>query len=1437
MGKNGVLAAGRVRTARPAFTLIHGSCEMFNPLATHAALRERLLKDFEALNPARRTVMELLAVFYEPVGQKTLLQALNAIGPRQASGKAHTYETLRGLLGELILQGLAVETERSGVRCPPALAEPLARRAVAGGRFSSLAGAVQRAQPVYKQSWSNRFDYKTYERGVREARIALYEQKWLEFNNHLEGLYQAYSWQYEQDPPLLRLFADPFDPEWVGSLPEDLMCTAARVVLDDAALRLIPQPEALALVEAYCRRSGAQFGHAMRPVLAEQYVLGGRWKEAAALATDHDVSGDQVVSAWLAFLQGRDGEAVALYEDALKMIRRGSRQRNATFSTLPGQFYPLALLRAGDPTGRRKAAAYLALAMKSSRSQPFEHAPMLFHLLLAELEGRHLDFELLSTVTARAMAADAVSALLGHLVGYWCGVKPTRADLERLESLAREAQAAGYGWLAREAAALLGRLKPKRAPAGLGNPEALAPGCAGPLLVDAIKREEPWERALSALSGLVAPGAPAAEAPGKTADSRLTWRIQLYDYFTEIKPYEQRLDAHGAWTGGRPVALKRLATDRDRLDWLTPQDRRICEAIKAYTTYGGSYRRGRYADSGYTIESTLALPALAGHPLVFWADHPDAPVEVALGRPELHVEQQPGGLLLLTLKLGLREQDKVRVVKESLARVRVIPVGEEHRRLAGILGAGLSVPEAGRERVLAAMAALAPLVSVHSEIGAAGEALEDVAADPTPHLLLMPAGGGLRAEVVVRPLGESGAVAPPGRGGATLIAEVEGRRVQARRDLARERELADRLEATLAPVGDVEDAAQGIWTIGDPERCLELLEALRELPEGSVIIEWPKGGRLSVSAPASFAQLRLTVRSERDWFSLSGQLRADEGLTIEMQRLLELLEATPGRFIPLGEGRFLALTRELRRRLEELRALAEPHGKKLRVHGVAAPALAELAGAAGAFKADAEWQGLLERIREAQALQPEVPSTLRAELRDYQREGYAWLARLAHWGAGACLADDMGLGKTVQALALLLARAAGGPALVVAPTSVGLNWAAETARFAPTLTVRMLGGAGQERRAIVEALGPFDVLVTSYDLMQREGELLAGRRWNTIVLDEAQAIKNMATRRSRAAMKLQGDFRLITTGTPLENNLGEMWNLFRFLNPGLLGSLERFNQRFAGPIERQHDRDARARLKKILQPFMLRRTRAQVLEELPPRTEILLEVEAGDEEASFYEALRRVALERLEGSEGPAEQQRFRILAEIMRLRRACCNPRLVAPDAAVPSAKLEAFGELVEELRESGHKALVFSQFTDHLALVRAFLDERAVAYQYLDGTMSPAERQRAVAAFQEGQGELFLISLKAGGTGLNLTAADYVIHLDPWWNPAVEDQATGRAHRMGQEQPVTVYRLVLRGTIEQKIVDLHRHKRDLADSLLEGADAAGRLSPEDLLALLRQG
>lgn len=464
-----------------------------------------------------------------------------------------------------------------------------------------------------------------------------------------------------------------------------------------------------------------------------------------------------------------------------------------------------------------------------------------------------------------------------------------------------------------------------------------------------------------------------------------------------------------------------------------------------------------------------------------------------------------------------------------------------------------------------------------------------------------------------------------------------------------------------------------------------------------------------------------------------------------------------------------------------------------------------------------------------------MPSTLQATLRDYQQEGFSWLGRLSSLQVGACLADDMGLGKTVQALAAILLRAPAGPTLVVAPTSVMMNWQDEAARFTPTLNVLNFGHGN--RQEILDGLVEFDLVICSYGLLQSEGEMLAGVKWQTVVLDEAQAIKNMQTKRSQSAMKLQANFKLITTGTPIENHLGELWNLFRFINPGLLGSFNSFKRKFASPIEKLHDRTAANHLRKLIQPFILRRLKHSVLQELPSRTEVTMQVEMSTEEAAMYEAQRQQALEVLsEGQESAgAGQQHIQVLAEITRLRRFCCNPELVVPDMGIASSKLKVFTTIVQELLENNHKALVFSQFVGHLTLIRKRLDSLGISYQYLDGSTTTQQRKIRVNNFQAGKGDLFLISLKAGGAGLNLTAADYVIHMDPWWNPAVEDQASDRAHRIGQLRPVTIYRLVVKDSIEEKIVALHKEKRALADSLLTGSDMSGKITTSQLLKLLR--
>ncbi len=480
------------------------------------------------------------------------------------------------------------------------------------------------------------------------------------------------------------------------------------------------------------------------------------------------------------------------------------------------------------------------------------------------------------------------------------------------------------------------------------------------------------------------------------------------------------------------------------------------------------------------------------------------------------------------------------------------------------------------------------------------------------------------------------------------------------------------------------------------------------------------------------------------------------------------------------------------------------------------------------------WTEIVTKLATSRRIRPKPPATLRAKLRDYQIEGHAWLSRIATWGAGACLADDMGLGKTVQAIAVLLDRAKHGPALVLAPTSVMHNWVDELARFAPSLRPVLYN---EDNRAVALAsLKKNDVLIASYGVLVRDVDKLAATKFATLVFDEAQALKNHTTQRAKAARKLAADFRIALSGTPFENHLGELWSLFSLVFPGLLGSWDQFRERYAIPIERQGSPEARAALARVLSPFLLRRTKAEVARELPARTEIEVPVALSDDERALYEDARLAAVAELarKGVGVREERKRFQVLAAITRLRLLASHPKLYDPSSVVSSSKLARAVELLQELRESNHRALVFSQFTSHLALVRPALEAAGFDLLYLDGATPARERKRLVAEFQGGRGDAFLISLKAGGQGINLTGADYVLHLDPWWNPAVEDQATDRAHRIGQSQPVTVYRLISRGTIEERILALHHDKRSLVASVLAGSGAAAKLSTKDLMKLL---
>ncbi len=708
--------------------------------------------------------------------------------------------------------------------------------------------------------------------------------------------------------------------------------------------------------------------------------------------------------------------------------------------------------------------------------------------------------------------------------------------------------------------------------------------------------------------------------------------------------------------------------------------------------------------------------------------------------------------------------------------------------------------------------------------------------------------GGLLVQVLVRPLA-GGLAFTPGEGPSELHAQLPEGRVHVQRALAAE---PARIRAALAPLplpADAE-APQFSWTLLDPDVALDVISALQAAAvqgpdRGPFAVEWADPGRRRGTRTAEAKNLTLRVKTARDWFGVEGAVAVGEA-SVELAAVLAAVLAGR-RYVAVDDTTWIRLGDRLTEQLAGVAEAIHTGRSGLEVPALAAPLVDALKDAGAAIDAPAGWADVLDRVRAADGYEPDLPEGFTAELRDYQRAGFRWLARLATWAPGACLADDMGLGKTVQALALLAHRAALGPALVVAPTSVGFNWTREAARFAPNLRVRMYRGPA--RAALLADLGPNDVLVTSWDLLPRDAAPardgapdaaptgLAAVSFATLVLDEAQAMKNAGTARARAAAGLTADFRVALTGTPVENRVSELWSLFRVIAPGLLGSWDRFRDRFASAIERDNDPRRRRALARLLRPFLLRRVKSEVATELPQRSDVNVEILLSREERTLYDHARVALLDDLAAASGPPEQQRFKVLAALTRLRQLACHPRLLDPTSTLPSAKLTRLRELVAELRAEGHRALVFSQFTRHLALVRDALTTDGVPMRYLDGSTPEAQRRAEVDAFQAGSGDVFLISLKAGGTGLNLTAATYVIHLDPWWNPAVEDQASDRAHRIGQTQPVTVYRLVARGTIEEQILALHAEKRELVAGLLDGSGAAAALKTDELLALLQAG
>lgn len=930
--------------------------------------------------------------------------------------------------------------------------------------------------------------------------------------------------------------------------------------------------------------------------------------------------------------------------------------------------------------------------------------------------------------------------------------------------------------------------------------------------------------ALNSLSTLAIPSIEqplelALDSPAEVG--RIVWSFSLRpgEQFA-VTPTYQTAKKRGGWTKGKRMALERIS---EFSDILTSTDRRVCNKIV----------RNPYSSDW--LNPLTAAVELIGATNVLINDRPGS---IASGSLTVNFDSSAD---YCTLRIG-GPDTKSALLNEGYVELNehdnvmaVCRLSSAQSACAKTIRNMPNISAELRSDVIRLARQIQSHLTVNLPDEIAGPQVDDVAC---PLLLLMLDEKGVLS-YGSRVRLSTGRVALPGQGVLTMPETRAGQAIQLVRSASQEIGMWQMLNERLGlPSGTTEGK------LTDFEAVLQLLQKVKQLESDQPKLEvlWDQKSQQPIRLLGSVTpeNLRVRVQKSRDWLQLNGECDFGDDAKIELPALLRSLRnldpsSIRGNYVKLGDRGWAKISEALRKHLKRLDDSVNEDRKKLVFDVSSAQIVQDLAKLEIQIDGTAAWTQCMTRIDNARNINPQLPAGLCAQPRDYQREGFCWMRRLAEWGVGGVLADDMGLGKTMQTLAVLLDRSDCGPALVIAPTSVGFNWIREVEKFAPALRAQLYRET--DRNDFLSHIGPGSLVVCSYGLALRDVSKLAKTQWGTLVLDEAQAVKNARSKTAMAIAEIKADWKVALTGTPVENHLGELWSIFHAVAPGVLGGWEQFRKRFALPIEKDGDDERRQALRQRIQPFVLRRSKQEVLKDLPARTEMNLYVELSREERQAYDRVRLSAVGELDSIAklDDIQDQRFKMLALLTRLRQLACSPKLVHGDWPSRSSKLELLLETLHELRQEGHRALIFSQFVTHLQLIRQMLVEEGISFEYLDGSTTPVERQKRVDQFQSGSSDVFLISLKAGGTGLNLTAADYVIHTDPWWNPAVEDQATDRAHRIGQDKPVMVYRLVSKGTIEEEILKLHDSKRDLVAGVLAGSHTSAKLSTKDLIELIR--
>ncbi|MFI3271685.1 MAG: DEAD/DEAH box helicase [Pseudomonadota bacterium] len=1268
------------------------------------------------------------------------------------------------------------------------------------------------------------------------------------------------------------LFNTPYSQKWISTRHETVRNTLIIDILD-RTFNNTQFPPSLHNISHLDEIVAITPDH---PYIAYYYLFTGQWDKATDLqqrfANDEDHITSNLIQGVLDFLQGRFTEAVNSLTLAQKYIR--STARKPTF--LLHSVFSTALQLSRIALGDAKSLKSMRNDCKKITSRDYESQIDMRGILAldARLCGKEEEAHNILYYSNLYYADNILSNLLYYTltkqIPYTESITDTYSTnisnkLEYIESSYRFFKDICKMFPVIEC--LFHDIESPNDSQNIRDKNAIH--CIK--LTSLIQNTPLWEAKLNALAQLAE-----KTTSSQINTSRLAWLINAE--YHSIQPIEQKKQKNGSWSNGRNISVKRLLEEGDSIPWATEQDKRVFVAIK---------RDESWYSTSFSFSFRRSLAFLVEHPFLF-DEKTRTPLYLKQKEIKLILTQNTQDCNLTTSPIpsdGELQYGFMCTKQDDTLTFTHIPTA--HRSFLQMLGQGLRFPADALPRVMevASQSGLPLSMDIKTET---------VPADPTPIIQIQQQDTIFTGSIKVRPCTALGTpLYTPTLGPAYVvtavpIADQKGKAQKTRpiattRDFQAEQRAIDQLFAACPSLEEKSSSLDNaVWqlTFYLPFQLLQVLQELQALQEAQpdstpFIIEWPTGEQIKLYNKVQPFDVQVSLKQKGDWFALDGQIRVSEHIVLGLSNLLDAMKGSQKNFIPLGNGEFLALSQDLQKKLEQLEHLAQKSSGKrstkkdeLLIHPLAAEPLEKTVVSLD-FAADTHWKKTVSRMEAAFTMTPELPRTLQATLRPYQIEGFEWLCRLAHWGVGACLADDMGLGKTVQTIAAMLTLAHDGPCLVVAPTSVCSNWESELARFAPSLNVHRLGAAST-RKKLIERLQAHDVLIVGYGLLHNEIKHLSLQSWSMTIFDEAQALKNATTKRAKAGHSIEAKFKLALTGTPVENRLDDVWSLFNTINAGLLGSADAFRQRFGSS-----DKAATKTLRALVRPFILRRLKSHVLDELPMRTEQTIIIEPSAHEEAFYEALRRRAVASFEATEENAGQRRMHIFGELTKLRRACCHPSLadksaasvlhtginqgsnqdiinkdsvsqgsIAPNnvteagaassMAAPSSKLSRFLEMVQDLCATGHKMLVFSQFVDHLHMARQALTEKNISFQYLDGSTPEKDRAKRVTAFQSGQGDVFLISLRAGGQGLNLTAADYVFHLDPWWNPAVEDQASDRAHRMGQLRPVTIYRLVMARTVEEKILALHQQKRDLAADFLANTDSGAMpLSEAELMEL----